>query len=175
MNGISMKSSKLGQKYTYQGLQKYYGVKANPRDDIENSPKTIPTPPVVDPLLDVLQAQDEYAKRVAPAVQAISIRALSKDASLSTLELGSYQIQIEGDQQISLLKDGRIILEGKKRQWKGSGLSNEDIEAIEYFEQISKQQFQDQQAIQDHQSDTHGQIDETSFEPPNSYSRGMER
>ena len=175
MNGISMRASKLGQKYTYKGLKKYYGVNENTKKDIESSPKTIPTPPVVDPLLEVLQAQDEYAKGIAPAIQAISIRALSKDASLSTLELGSYQIRIEGDQQISLLKEGRLILEGKKGQWKGSGVSNEDIDAIEYFEQISKQQFQDQQAIQDHQSDTHGQIDETSFEPPDSYSRGMER
>ena len=156
-------------------MQKYLGVEADTQKDIQTTPDYAPSLPAIDPLREVLKAQDEYANRMASSVQAISIRALSIDANLSTLEFGSYQIRIEDDKQIRLLKDGRLILEGKKGQWKGSGVSNEDIEAIEYFEQISKRQLQDQQAIQEHQSDTHGQIDETPVVHQASYDQDMER
>ena len=175
MDGVSMRASKLGRKYTYQGLQKYFGVTARTIDNSKSIPTSPSPPPEIDPLREVLQAQDDYASKVAPVVQAIWRRELSQHPNITHLDLGNFQIQREEDATLRLFKGDRLMLDSRGGRYQGYGLSDTDIEEIERLNQISQQQFLDHLARLQHQPHIHQDAEEILEEPTRTVHPDVER
>ena len=135
MDGVAMRASKLGRNYTYRELQKKFGVRVESVAEPEHRPTAISTQPEIDPLVQILQTQTEYAKRIAPMLQAIWKRERSNTPEQTIIDFKAYRIQEDDDTHLRLYKRQRLILEWRHGRYQGYGLTDEDPTEIEQFNQ----------------------------------------